>query len=200
MALRRAFGWNLTPVILIYFMVLAPIRFLSEFLKRKWWTCKISWKKIIRLNVGHGESDIHFLENVPFFENINKSYICIECIRGFPGGSDGKESACNVGDSGLIPGLGKSPGEGNRNPLQCSCLENPMDSGAWQATVHGVARSQHDWTTNIFTLFTWVYEVLSYLWSRYILMIPYEISVLVTSPYMEQSSFNLFLLDSHLRC
>ena len=104
----------------------------------------ISWKKIIRLNVGHGESDIHFLENVPFFENINKSYICIECIRGFPGGSDGKESACNVGDSGLTPGLGKSPGEGNRNPLQCSCLENPMDSGAWQATVHGVARSQHD--------------------------------------------------------
>ena len=60
------------------------------------------------------------------------------------GGSDGKESACNVGDSGLIPGSGKSPGEGNRNPLQCSCLENPMDSGAWQATVHGVARSQHD--------------------------------------------------------
>ena len=56
---------------------------------------------------------------------------------GFPGGSDGKESACNVGDSGLIPGLGKSPGEGNRNPLQY-CLENPMDRGAW----HGVARSQ----------------------------------------------------------
>ena len=59
---------------------------------------------------------------------------------GFPGGSDGKVSACNVGDSGLIPGLGRSPGEGNGNPLQYFCLENPMDGGAWWATVHGVAK------------------------------------------------------------
>ena len=50
-------------------------------------------------------------------------------------------SACNVGDLGLIPGLGRFPGEGNGNPLQCSCLENPMDGGAWWATVHGVAES-----------------------------------------------------------
>ena len=49
----------------------------------------------------------------------------------FPGGSAGKESACNVGDLGLIPGLGRSPGEGNGNPLQYSCLENPMDRAAW---------------------------------------------------------------------
>ena len=49
---------------------------------------------------------------------------------GFPGGLDGKESACNVGDLGLIPGLGRSPGEGNGSPLQYSCLENPMDRGA----------------------------------------------------------------------
>ena len=61
---------------------------------------------------------------------------------GFPGGSDGKESTCKVGDMGSIPGLGKSPGERNGYPLQCSCLENPMDRGAWQATVHGVAKSQ----------------------------------------------------------
>ena len=61
----------------------------------------------------------------------------------FPGGSDGQASACNVGDSGLIPGLGRSSGEGNGNPLQYSCLENPIDRGAWQATVHGVAKS---WT------------------------------------------------------
>ena len=60
----------------------------------------------------------------------------------FPGGSDGKESTCNAGDPGSIPGLGGSPGEGNGNPLQYSCLENPMDRGAWQATVHGVAKSQ----------------------------------------------------------
>ena len=51
------------------------------------------------------------------------------------------ESACNVGDLGSIPGLGRSPGGGHVNPLQYSCLENPMDRGAWQAIVHGVARS-----------------------------------------------------------
>ena len=62
---------------------------------------------------------------------------------GFPGGSDGKVSAHNAGDPGSIPGLGRSPGEGNGHPFQYSCLENPMDRGAWQATVHGVAKS---WT------------------------------------------------------
>jgi len=61
---------------------------------------------------------------------------------GFPGCSDGKESACNVEDLSSIPGLGRSPGEGNGNPLQYSYLENPMDRGAWWATVHGVAKSQ----------------------------------------------------------
>ena len=63
-------------------------------------------------------------------------------IGGFPGGSEVKVSACNAGDLGSIPGLGRSPGEGNGNPLQYSCLENPMDRGAWWATVHGVAKSQ----------------------------------------------------------
>ena len=61
----------------------------------------------------------------------------------FPGGSDGKVSVYNVGDPGSIPGSGRSPGEGNGNPLQYSCLENSMDRGSWQATVHGVAKS---WT------------------------------------------------------
>jgi len=60
---------------------------------------------------------------------------------GFPGGSDGKESACNAGDPGLIPGLGRSPEERNSNPLQYSCLENSMDRGARRATVHGIAES-----------------------------------------------------------
>ena len=63
-------------------------------------------------------------------------------VLGFPVGSDGKESACHVGDLGLIPGLGRSPGKGNDYPLQYSCLENPMDRGAWQATVSGVAKNQ----------------------------------------------------------
>ena len=59
----------------------------------------------------------------------------------FPCGSAGKESTCNAGDPGLIPGLGRSPGEGNVSPLQYSCLENPMAGEAWSATVHGVAES-----------------------------------------------------------
>ena len=63
-------------------------------------------------------------------------------VPGFPGGSDGKESACNSGDLGLIPGLGRSPGEGNDYPLQYSGLENSMDRGAWWAIVHGVAKSR----------------------------------------------------------
>ena len=61
---------------------------------------------------------------------------------GFPGGSEVKASASNAGDLGLIPGSGRSPGEGNGNPLQYSFLGNPMDRGAWQAIVHRVAKSQ----------------------------------------------------------
>ena len=57
-----------------------------------------------------------------------------------PGGPDGKESACNAGDAGSIPGSGRSPGEGDGNPLEYSSLGNPMIRGAWRATVHGVAK------------------------------------------------------------
>ena len=74
-------------------------------------------------------------------------------MRGFPGGSDGKASAYNVGDLGSIPGSGRSPGEGNGNPLQYSCLENPMDGGAWWATAHGVAKSQTRLSDCTFTFF-----------------------------------------------
>ena len=62
--------------------------------------------------------------------------------EGFPGGSDGKASACNAGDPGSVPGRGKSPGEGNVHTLQYPCQENPMDRGAWQATVYDVTKSQ----------------------------------------------------------
>ena len=62
--------------------------------------------------------------------------------KDFPGGSEGKASAYNAGDPGSIPGSGRSPGEGNGNPLQYSCLENSMDGGAWLATVHGVTKSR----------------------------------------------------------
>ena len=63
-------------------------------------------------------------------------------IWGFPGGSDSKESACNAGGPSSIPGSGRSPREGNGNPLQYSCLENSMDRGAWWATAHGVTKSR----------------------------------------------------------
>ena len=63
-------------------------------------------------------------------------------MKGFPGGSDSKESVHNAGDPGSIPGFGRSPGEGSGYPLQYSFLENPIDRGSWWATVHGVAKSQ----------------------------------------------------------
>ena len=63
-------------------------------------------------------------------------------IWGFPGGSDGKESTCNAGDLGSIPGLERSHGGGHGNPRQYSCLESPMDRGAWRATVHEVTKSR----------------------------------------------------------
>ena len=76
-------------------------------------------------------------QNVPLF--LMSFHLCI--YIGIPPGSDGKVSACNTRDPGSIPGSGRSPGEGNGNPLQYSCLENSMDGGAWWATVHGAAES-----------------------------------------------------------
>ena len=73
------------------------------------------------------------------FEQLNGS---VANLWGFPGGSDGKEPACNVRDPGLSPGSGRSTEGGNGYPLQYSCLENPMDRGAWRAAVHGVTKSQ----------------------------------------------------------
>ena len=63
---------------------------------------------------------------------------------GLPGGSDSKETACDVGDLDSLPGSGRSPAEGNGYPLQYSCLGNPMNRGAWWVTVHGAARVRHD--------------------------------------------------------
>ena len=74
-----------------------------------------------------------------YFRNTEHLY-CFHTLKGFPGGSDDKESACNAGDLGLIPGSGRSPGGGNGNSLQYSCLKNPMDRGAWRAIVYGVEK------------------------------------------------------------
>ena len=68
-------------------------------------------------------------------------------LLALPWSSVGKESACNAGDLGLIPGSGRGPEEGNGDPLQYSCLENPMDRGAWQTTVHRVTRDGHNLAT-----------------------------------------------------
>ena len=72
----------------------------------------------------------HLTKLIPDGITVLYIYMHIYIYMGFPGGSDGKTSACNAGDPGLIPGLGRSPGEGNGNPLQHSCLENPIDGGA----------------------------------------------------------------------
>ena len=72
---------------------------------------------------------------------------CYMLPLGFPHSSVNKESACNAGDLGSIPGLGRSPGEENGKPRQYSCLENSMDRGAWRDTVHGVARVRHNLVT-----------------------------------------------------
>ena len=81
------------------------------------------------------------VSNIGLISKIYKEFL--EFSGSFPGSSVSKESACNAGDQGLILGLGRSPRDGNGNPLQYSCLENPVDRGAWWASVHGVAQS---WT------------------------------------------------------
>ena len=84
----------------------------------------------------------HFIQQQQSPEPLCVISAAVTASEGFPGGSDCKESACNAGDLGSTPGSGRSPGGGRGNPLQCSCLENPVDRGAWQATVHGVTQSQ----------------------------------------------------------
>ena len=89
-----------------------------------------------------GESEVGIVASSAVFikkKNCGKVYIT---YQGFPGSSIGKESACSAGDTGFIPGLGRSTGEGNGKPLQYPCLKNPMDRGALWAVDHGIAESQ----------------------------------------------------------
>ena len=108
-----------------------------------WWAASISFTYILRR---------WYSENINnSFQKYPKPSIFYQTIEpllwGFPYSSVGKESACNAGDLGLIPGLGRPPGEGNGNPLQYSCLENLMDRRSWRAIVHGFARIGHDLAT-----------------------------------------------------
>ena len=108
----------------------------------KYWKVLSNWE--LQLNCGNFSQRIHPSNHTLFALNILQCYhyTSLKLKKGFPGGSEVKASACNGGEVGSIPGLGRSPGEGNGNPLQYSCLENPMDGGAWWATVHGVAKSR----------------------------------------------------------
>ena len=93
-------------------------------------------------------SQPHYLraeDMIPFLKINNNLFL----NKGFPGGSEGKASAGNVGDPGSIPGLGRSPGEGNGNPLQYCYLENPMDCSLPVFSIHGSQRVGHDWVTSL---------------------------------------------------
>jgi len=92
---------------------------------------------------GTGEGE-KFMEDSDWLKNPQQEAFCltkISWLQGFPGDSADKESTCHAGAMGWIPGSGRSPGGGNGNPLQYSCLENPMDRGTWRAAVHEVAKS-----------------------------------------------------------
>ena len=95
--------------------------------------------------------------SLPLSHHQEKKYvnIYVYVYMGFPCGSADKESSQNMGDLGSIPWSGRSPGEGNGNPFQYSCLENPMDGGAWQATVHGLQKIGQDWVTSL-SLFIYI--------------------------------------------
>ena len=94
------------------------------------------------------------------FWNTLSIFNCLKVFfyLGFPCGSDSKESACNVGDPGLITGSRRLPGGAYDNPLQYSCLENPMDRGAWRSTFHGSQRVRHDSVTNTHTFFYFLFD------------------------------------------
>ena len=117
------------------------------------------------MNVFYSESIQNKIKG-PIIKNINRNYFSTSLHKGgFPPSSVSKESACNAADPGLMHGSGRSPGEGNRHPLQYSCLENPMHRGAWRATVHGIAKS-----------WTWLKD-----YTLFFLCAPYPVSLLLIS-------------------
>ena len=105
-----------------------------------WSLSSVGWESPHRCELGQTQCGL-YTERTLY---ICQRYLFAVFLPELPRSSVGKESACSTGDPGLIPGSGRSPGEGNGNPPQYSCLENPMDRGAWQAAVQGVTRLEHD--------------------------------------------------------
>ena len=115
----------------------------------------------------------HILFQYGLSQDIEYSFLCYTV--GFPYSSVGKESICNAGDLGSIPGSGRSPGEGLGNPLQYSCLEKPMDGGSWKVTVYWVTRVRYDWatkhtSTQVLYSRTWLF--IHYIYNSLHLLIP----------------------------
>ena len=122
--------------LLLRFSVHYLIR-LFVFCYRDVWAVCVSWN-LTPCHLDHAQT---------FSPSLQVFLFCLWFPLGFPGGSDSKESTCNAGDLGLIPGLGRSPRGGHGNPLQYFHLENPHSRGVWQAKVHGVQRVRHNWAT-----------------------------------------------------
>ena len=125
------------------------LELISEFIKVAGY--KINTQKSLEfLYTNNEKSEREIKESIPFsiatkrVKYLGKNLPKETKVMGFPHSSVGKSSACNAGDPGSIPGSGRSPGEENGSPLQYSCLENPMDKGAWQAAVHRIARVGHN--------------------------------------------------------
>ena len=126
--LPQAKSWRQTPVQLL------SGQFHQQQEQTEFNTSKCKWEQTHAYNCKDRSTLKYIL--------VNNFLHYLSSISGFPSSSVGKESTCNAGDQHSIPGSGRSSGEGDGNPVQYSCLENPMDRGAWQATVHGVAKSQ----------------------------------------------------------
>ena len=109
---------------------------------------KRAWKRIIKLPLAVISSFVVVIFSTACWLYFQVWNLSVWIDRGFPGGSNGKESACNAGDTGLIPGSGRFPGEGHRNSPQYSYLQNSMDRGGWQATVQGWQWVRHIWVNN----------------------------------------------------
>ena len=118
---------------------------------------------------------------------------------GFPGGSDGKESACSVGDPGSILGSGRSPGEGPGNPLHYSCLEHPMDRGAWRATVHGVTKSRKAFNSHLEFYFYSLFSIIVPITVFYLHVAKWQIYSHTECP-PPKSSFPLVFLRQLINC